>query len=255
MLHLLAAYYDLVPHWLGHGWHWLIRAYHHNYIDILIDTIQRWMEGDAGYWIMFGLLFSCGLGVPLPEDIPLLLGGFFVADHRMNLVITAIAGWCGIIGGDCVLYSLGRRFGMNITKIPVIGTHVSVKRIEHAHGLFEKYGVWVVAVGRLFAGIRGAMVIAAGTLRFNFFKFIIADGLAACVSGGLFIALGYWGHHKFGDLHHIEHQIEKYQRFVLAGLIIVVLLFVLWKLHQGNKKKAAEVHGLDPASTPPVDVS
>ena len=58
--------------------------------------------------------------------------------------------------------------------------------------LFDKYGVGVVGIGRLFAGIRGAMVICAGTIRFNFVTFIIADGLAAVVSGGLFMLLGHW---------------------------------------------------------------
>ena len=42
----------------------------------------------------------------------------------------------------------------------------------------------------MFAGIRGAMVVAAGAMRFNFIKFVIADGLAALVSGGLFVWLG-----------------------------------------------------------------
>ena len=35
----------------------------------------------------------------------------------------------------------------------------------------------VVGIGRMFAGIRGGMVIAAGTTRYRFIKFIIADGL------------------------------------------------------------------------------
>jgi membrane protein DedA with SNARE-associated domain len=239
--------------------HWFLHAFHHNYIDVAIDHVQRWMDSDASYWVMFGLLFSCGLGVPLPEDIPLLLGGFFVADGKMNLAITLFAGWCGIISGDCILYSLGHLFGMNITKVPLIGTHVSVKRINEAHGLFEKYGIWVVAVGRLFAGIRGAMVIAAGTLRYNFIKFIIADGLAACVSGGMFIALGFWGRRKLGDLHHIERQIEHYQRFALIGLLIVLLLFLLWNYRKTRKEERlrlktealAEPKPLDPLSSKP----
>ncbi len=209
-----------------------------------LQTVQQWMGSDVGYGVLFGLLFSCGLGVPLPEDIPLLLAGYFVAGGQMQLAYAAIAAWCGIIGGDCMLYLLGRLFGMNITKIPVIGTHVSRSRIEHAHGLFEKYGIWVVAVGRLFAGIRGAMVIAAGTLRFHFLKFIIADGCAAVVSGGLFMALGYWGRHKFGDLHQIANEIEHYQRFVLLGLVVVVGGVVIWKLRAGKARKLgfAETH-------------
>src|SRR6185436_18724044 len=166
-----------------------------------LEKVVELMDiGWAGYIVLFGLLFSCGLGMPLPEDIPLLVAGMLVGAGKMHLLPVAICAWCGIIGGDCVLYYLGHRFGLNITRVPYIGKHVSKERIQQAERLFDKYGVWVVAVGRLFAGVRGAMVVAAGTIRFNLIKFLIADGLAALVSGGLFIFLGI----KFGqNLHPI----------------------------------------------------
>ena len=33
--------------------------------------------------------------------------------------------------------------------------------------LFDNWGIWVVGVGRMVAGIRGAMVLAAGTIRYK----------------------------------------------------------------------------------------
>src|SRR5882757_8277920 len=156
-----------------------------------IDHVLNWI-GSGGYYVLFGLLFACGLGLPLPEDIPLLVAGILISRGHMWLPVAAITAWCGIIGGDIVLYSLGKKYGLNITKLPLIGHHVTKERIQRAAVLFEKYGTWVVAVGRLFAGIRGGMVVAAGAIRFSFIKFVIADGLAAIVSGGMFIALGYW---------------------------------------------------------------
>ncbi len=150
---------------------------------LAIIQLQRVVElmdiGLAGYFVLFGLLFLCGLGLPLPEDIPLLVAGMLVGAGKMHLVVVAVCAWCGIIGGDCALYYLGHRFGFGITKVRYIGKHVTQERIMRAEVLFNKWGVWVIAVGRLFAGIRGAMVVAAGTIRFNFFKFLIADGLAA----------------------------------------------------------------------------
>src|SRR5258706_16466533 len=122
---------------------------------------------------------------------------------------------------------MGHRFGLNITKVPFNGKHVTRDRIVQAERLFEKYGIWVVGVGRLFAGIRGAMVVAAGTIRFNFIKFIIADGLAAIVSGGLFIWLGM----KFGqNLHYIETKIHKYGEWVFAGVAFIAVMLVVYYL-------------------------
>jgi membrane protein DedA with SNARE-associated domain len=210
-------------------------------LAINLERVAELMDiGWAGYLVLFGLLFSCGLGMPLPEDIPLLVGGMLVGAGKMHLIVVAICGWCGIIGGDCVLYYMGHRFGLNITKVPFVGKHVTTDRIEQAKRLFEKYGVWVVGVGRLFAGIRGAMVVAAGTIRFNFLKFIIADGLAAIVSGGLFVWLGM----KFGQhLKDIQPTIQKYEHLVFVALVVGLLLFIVyyfWR-RRGHRKPSEMV--------------
>jgi membrane protein DedA with SNARE-associated domain len=208
-----------------------------------LERVAELMDiGWAGYIVLFGLLFSCGLGMPLPEDIPLLVAGMLIGSGHMHFAGAAVCAWCGIIGGDCVLYYMGRRFGLNITRVPFVGKHVTKDRILRAETLFEKYGVWVVAVGRLFAGIRGAMVVAAGTIRFNFIKFLIADGLAALVSGGLFVWLGM----KFGqNLTYISGRIHHYGTSVFVGIVLAALGvagYYWWKRkgHRGCCEIAAD---------------
>jgi membrane protein DedA with SNARE-associated domain len=200
---------------------------------INLNKVMEWI-GQGGYYALFGLLFACGLGLPLPEDIPLTVAGIFVGSGHMHLAVAGIVAWCGIIGGDCVLYSLGRKYGLNITKVPLIGHHVTKARIERAEQLFEKYGIWVVAIGRLFAGIRGGMVVAAGTIRFNFVKFIIADGLAAIVSGGLFIALGMW---LGKNLETLERKVEEFKIGLgIFGVVAAIgLTGYFWWRHKTQK--------------------
>jgi membrane protein DedA with SNARE-associated domain len=196
---------------------------------ISFDRIENWLIA-GGYVMLFGLLFMCGLGLPMPEDIPLLAAGALIAAGKMNLGIAAICAWCGIIGGDIMLYRLGRSYGLQITKVPFVGKHVTVDRIQRVEQMFTKYGVWVVAVGRLFAGIRGAMVIAAGAIRYNFLTFIIADGLAALISGGLWVALGYWLGNRIKD--HMA-DIDRWKHYIAGTVLVVAILTVmgiyLWK--------------------------
>jgi membrane protein DedA with SNARE-associated domain len=212
------------------------------------DHIWQWIER-YGYLGIFGLLFCCGLGLPLPEDIPLLAAGALVAQGKLNLAIVAICAWCGIIGGDCVLYHIGKFFGYEVPRLPVIGHHVTVERMRKVEKLFEKWGIWVVAVGRMFAGIRGAMVVVAGATRFTFWKFLIADGLAAIVSGGLFVYLGY----AFGR--HIVEIVEvgkHYSLVVVLGITVIVLLVVWWRQKsRGRHRDSAEsVEPQTPAANP-----
>lgn len=185
------------------------------------QRVEVWLQ-TGGYFALFGVLFMCGIGLPMPEDIPLIATGALIAHGHMALLPAAVAAWCGIIGGDLILYHLGKRFGRNITRVPVVGKHIDVSRIEKIERLFDKYGIWVIAVGRLFAGVRGVVVITAGTIRFPLAKFLLADGLAALVSGGLFMLLGYWfGQNLPALMEHVRQ--GKWGAFVLlAGIILAV---------------------------------
>lgn len=209
---------------------------------ISIDMAKDWIANNAhGWWggalISFAALFLCGLGLPLPEDVPLIVtGAFLVQDPHGKVweewLIVGGLNWLGIIGGDCCLYWISRKLGRNVTKLPLIGTHVTEERIDKVGKWFGEYGVGVVAVGRLIAGIRGAMVIAAGISRYNFWKFLIADGLAAIVSGGLFMLLGHWLGDKLTDA-----VFKKYSHWFLAGAITLGVLMVAYIYWNHRRKK------------------
>jgi membrane protein DedA with SNARE-associated domain len=214
--------------------------------------VQHWITTrgfGGGVAVVFCLLFACGMGLPLPEDIPLIIAGAFLCTDARSWIITGIAAWCGIIGGDCIIYFMGRRYGMEITRVPLIGKHLTRARVERVEQYFHDYGVGVVGIGRLFAGIRGAVVFVAGAIRFNFAKFIIVDGLAAIVSGGLFMLLGHWIGQQLLDpaAQKKIHEAKEIIFFVAGFLACAIFVFYLWrrrnlqKLHDVEEKMAAKL--------------
>ena len=200
------------------------------------DKVEGWVSY-GGPWMVFALLFLCGLGFPLPEEIPIMAAGYFIGTGRMGWTLTCILAWCGIIGGDCVLYWFGRRYGLNITRIRLVGKHFTKERILKAEHLFERYGVWVVAIGRLISGVRGVMCVAAGAIKYNFAKFLLVDGIAALASGGLFIFLGWWLGKTLGDFDKAVSIVEPYVELflVLALLGILGLVLYLWVRYRKHK--------------------
>ena len=191
---------------------------------ISFQQAQSWIAA-VGYPALFGLLFACGFGLPVPEDVPLVIAGALIAKGGMAWPLAAVFAWFGIIGGDICLYTISRKLGPRVTQLPMIRNHVTAVRLERVHGLFDEYGVGVIAVGRLFAGIRGVMVICAGTIRYNFGIFLIADGLAAVVSGGLWMILGHWlGANLTPEV------IEHYKYRIVIGMILVAVAFVGWMI-------------------------
>src|ERR1700682_2328937 len=63
------------------------------------DVVMQ-SEGAAAYLVIFGVLVACGLGVPLPEDISLLTGGFLAYLEVANLFAMMAVGFVGILCGD-----------------------------------------------------------------------------------------------------------------------------------------------------------
>ncbi len=240
---------------------WSLTAHATAFAEIAALVNVDWVQRAIAYGgpvTIFVLLFLCGMGLPLPEDIPLIIGGFFAAKGQMHLVGVAVCSWLGILAGDSMLYYLGWRYGREISRLPLIGRHLTEKRLEKTEKLFERYGIWVIAVGRLIAGIRGAMVAAAGATRYNFTKFIIVDGLAALVSGGAFVSIGYYLGRKIDSVQEIRQTIGPYENMIIAGLVAVSAAFgaYFWlraKRHRGITDVAldkvvarTEAHPLEP---------
>jgi len=230
--------------------HGLIAASNH-FVAHAFDALARIIDADkvedwvayGGPWMIFGLLFLCGLGFPLPEEVPIMAAGYFIGAGRMDWGLTCVLAWCGIIGGDCCLYWFGRRYGLNITRIRLVGKAFTQERILRAEHLFDRWGVWVVAIGRLVSGIRSVMCVAAGAIKYNFLKFLIVDGLAALVSGGLFIFLGWWLGLTLGDFEEAVHKVEPYVELflVLAGIGILGFILYLYVRHRRHKGVTDEV--------------
>ena len=201
-------------------------------------NVHHWLQS-GGYVALFGLLFACGLGLPLPEDVPLITAGVFIAHGHMHLALAAPLAWCGIIGGDCVLYYLGYKLGWKITHLPVIGAHVSEVKLKRVERWFDAYGIWAVGIGRMFAGVCGAMVIVAGTMRFNFGKFLLADGLAAVVSGGIFfMSLGYWGGKHSGKM---KETVEKFREYFIAAAAVAAVGLIVFFWLKSRKKTPGQL--------------
>jgi membrane protein DedA with SNARE-associated domain len=200
-----------------------------------VTRVRHWIERGS-YPVLFGLLFSCGLGFPLPEDVPLIASGILIFHHRMSLVLAAPLAWLGIVGGDCVLYALGYHFGERIVDVPIIGRHVTLPRLKRAERLFLQYGAAMVFLGRMFMGIRGAMVVTAGTSRFKLIKFLIADGLGAICSGGLFMWLGYCGGEYGPEMMHQVHAVKRAIWMSAAALGVLLGIFFFWRDRRGRKR-------------------
>ena len=189
------------------------------------------------------VLFLAGLGVPIPEDIPLIYGGVMSGKGSMNVYVHFIVSMIFILIGDVCLYFIGRRLaraqeGDGESPPSRWQKIASPERLAKVQGFFDKYGSWSVFFGRFVAGVRGAVFLTAGMGHFPLLKFIILDGLAALISVPVWIGLGYWAGAHWEEL---LEQAKGYQMYVLGALAFTALLFIwLGKRKQAQATEAQE---------------
>ncbi|HUB24762.1 MAG TPA: DedA family protein [Tepidisphaeraceae bacterium] len=218
-----------------------------NQVMVWEEAMRHWawhhVEENGPVWL-FLLLFLSGAGLPLPEDVPLVAAGVSVARGHMSWAVACSVAWVAMMCGDTSLYVLGYIFGYRILHIPVLGRHISEKRLKQCECWFDRWGIWAVALGRMFAGIRTAIVVTAGTMRFNYGKLILADGAAAVVSGGAFLILGYWAGSHLRDIRPlVEHYRNLFSLIALAAAIALIPILRLRARRKAdeNRKKCEEL--------------
>ena len=180
------------------------------------------------------VLFVAGLGVPIPEDIPLIYGGVMAGRGIMNVYVHFGVSMVFILIGDLCLYNIGRRISRNAETPSRWQKLLTPERQTRVRGLFAKYGSWAVFFGRFIAGVRGAVFLSAGMARFPIGKFILFDLLAAFISVPVWIGMGYWASANWEV---IADKAKQYQLLVMGTLVVIAFL-VIWVVKRRRARQA-----------------
>jgi len=125
-------------------------------------------HGVPAYGLIFGVLVACGLGLPLPEDVSLVTGGYLSYVGAVQFAAMLLVAFAGILAGDFLIFTAGRRYGCD----------------------FNRHGEGLVFAARFFPGLRAVTYFVAGASPMAAWRFLLFDGLAACVSAPVWMVLG-----------------------------------------------------------------
>lgn len=187
-------------------------------------------DGLAGYVIVLVTLVACGLGVPVPEDVILISGGYVAAAAEHSVVPMMVTGLVGIMLGDSIIYGFGRRFGMKLAERSFLRRFLPPERLVKFNHLFERHGEKILLAARFMPGVRAVAFFSAGAMRVPFWKFFVFDGIAALVSAPLWVFLGF----HFGD--HVVEWAKKFQWVLIGVAVVAVGVFLL---RRSMRRKAA----------------
>ena len=191
------------------------------------------------YLGVFIVLMATGLGLPLPEDVPLLTGGYLCYAGYARLAIMIVVGMTGVLLGDTILFTVGRKLGHNVLRRRFLRRMVNPGRLIIAERLFAEHGMKIIFAGRFLPGLRPMIFMAAGVLRVPFSTFILVNGFAACISVPTLILLGRFFGYK---LEAIKTEVREVTHVIVLCVAVAALIGGGLYLHHRQKVLLAKAH-------------
>ena len=174
------------------------------------------------YMLLFGALMGGAIGLPIPEDLPLIAAGVLAEQGNITAPMALLICYFGVVTGDLIVYFIGRKLGPSIFDHRWFKKRFPKKKIIKLRKGLERRGLFMIFVARHLFYLRTATFLTCGAVRMNFVRFVIADACAALVSVPLMIWIGYLcSEHYDRALHYVDEAklfgvLEIFRRQLLA---------------------------------------
>ncbi|MDB6127622.1 MAG: hypothetical protein JWM35_1518, partial [Verrucomicrobia bacterium] len=81
----------------------------------MFETLVEAFQGSPlSLWGPFGLLLLCGLGLPIPEDVVLVVAGALGEIDGRFWVKVSVVMYFGVLIGDTLIFFAGRQLGARL---------------------------------------------------------------------------------------------------------------------------------------------
>lgn len=205
--------------------------------DLFINFITLFADLD---WLIlflpFVILIFCGLGLPLPEDILLILLGFLVYSGYGDIYLALLLGYLGIIIGDSIIFLAGKRYGIKLLNVKPFSKVITKQRLKKAKKFIVNHGKKTLLMARFLPGLRTPIFFSCGTLKMRFSAFFIIDSAAALASAPIFTLLGYF----FGDkIDSVITHLKRIDKIVLLIIVSVFLVVFILKKYFNKKQSSS----------------
>ncbi len=209
-------------------------------------VIGDWAVAVMNFLGAFGvglLVLAENLFPPIPSEVILPLAGFSAAsaDGTFTWVEALIWATIGSVAGAYCLYGLGAWLGHDRT-VRLLSCLPLVDRdeIDATIKWFNKYGYWTVFFGRMIPIFRSLISLPAGVERMSWWRFGIFTLLGSGIWNTIFV---YGGYLLGSNWHVLEEAAGWFQYAVIAIVLILIALYVFYKLRKQARQRRASADG------------
>jgi membrane protein DedA with SNARE-associated domain len=195
----------------------------------------------GSYIAILVVLVLTGMGLPVPEEVPIVAAGVLSAHDHLNPWLALAVCIAGALLGDTASYWIGYHFGRGVLQRHRWWAYVVTPERElRLERLIRAHGLKIFFTARFLIGIRSAIYLTAGILRISFLRFILIDALCAAGIISVFFGLSYW----FGE--QVAAWIRKGEWAVTVVVVVVCLAVGAVALWRYSRRAVAFLDAADP---------
>lgn len=160
-----------------------------DYLSSFVGNLGQW-----GYLVIFivvALECQAGLGLLMPGESLLLVGGFFAGQGLLDLRVLIIVVVFAAILGDSIGYELGRHLGTEWLLNQGKRFGLRQEHLDRVDGFFVRHGGKAVFVSHFLHLLRSLMPFAAGARRMGYLRYLLFNSAGCFVWATVFASLGY----------------------------------------------------------------
>lgn len=160
---------------------------------------------------------SLFLGLVLPGELVLVLGGLLAFHGRASLTVMLILAAAGSVGGYLLAYAIGRRYGPAL-RTSRLGRRIGPTRWAVVDKALVERGARAILFGRLIGILRAVMPMAAGMARMRLRTFVTYATVGGLIWGPGSVLIGYFAAGSYQQVAVVAGP---------AGLVLVGLLALI----------------------------
>jgi membrane protein DedA with SNARE-associated domain len=183
------------------------------------------------YMGLFVLLVLGAIGLPFPEGTTLIVCGVLIFTHVIKSVPALLIAYSGILIGDLLAYSLGRKYGRMIVTHKRFHRIISPERLLKLENMFNKKRTLLVMIG---GHLIGEIFIVAGVMRMPLSKFLAADAIASIFTIAIWTGIGYVGGNS---LEVIKKDITRIEHIGILFVIILLAIYLMYRYFKSQRDK------------------
>ena len=184
----------------------------------LLDFLIVFLSS-VSYALIFFLFIATGLGLPIPEELVLLVLGYLSAYDILTPVYALMISFVAVIVSDNLGYFIGKYNKKFIQRF------IAKKRFKLAKDHMRQHGKKTLFLSRFICGLRVLFPIVAGSVGIPWKTFIVIDLSAILILVPTFFSLGYYFSSYIDSLGKFIVTLDRIVLAVVIALCVLLLFF------------------------------